>query len=139
MRGELGEAIRLYRESLRVEETAEARTFLGWALGGQGDVDAAIAECKVAIQLDPDFGNPYNDIGAYLIEKGELEAAIPWLERAKAAKRYAPKHFPYLNLGRIYMKTGKVSRAIAEFEAALKIHPGDPLAKQSLEKLRTFN
>ena len=32
--------------------------------------------------MDPDFGNPYNDIGAYLIEMGRLDEAIPWLEKA---------------------------------------------------------
>jgi len=31
----------------------------------QGRVEEAIAECKLAIELDPDFGNPYQRIGAY--------------------------------------------------------------------------
>jgi Tfp pilus assembly protein PilF len=139
MRRELPEAIRLYRESLAVLPTAEAHTFLGWALSWQGDVDGAIEECKRAILVDPEFGNPYNDIGVYLMEKGDLDAAIPWLEQAVAAKRYEPKHFPHLNLGRIYEKIGKVSRAMAEFERALELNPNDPLAKQSLAKLRKLN
>jgi Tfp pilus assembly protein PilF len=139
MRRELPEAIRLYRESIATYPTAEAHTFLGWALSWQGDVDGAIEECKLAIVVDPEFGNPYNDIGVYLIEKGELEAAIPWLERAQHAKRYEPRHFPHLNLGRIYAKTGKVSRAIGEFERALALHPGDPMARQALTKLRALN
>jgi len=70
MRRDLAGAIRLYRESLAVAPTAEAHTFLGWALSGQGDIDGAIEECKRAIAVDPEFGNPYNDIGAYLIEQG---------------------------------------------------------------------
>jgi Flp pilus assembly protein TadD len=41
--------------------------------------EEAIAECHRAIEIDPDFGNPYNDIGAYLIERGDLRGAIPWL------------------------------------------------------------
>jgi len=32
-----------------------------------GKVQEAIEECKRAIEVDPDFGNPYNDIGSYLI------------------------------------------------------------------------
>jgi Tfp pilus assembly protein PilF len=138
-RRDLPEAIRLYRESLAIHRTAEAHTFLGWALSWQGDVDGAIAECKRAIAVDPEFGNPYNDIGAYLIEKGELEAAIPWLERAKKAKRYDPRHYPHLNLGRIYTKTGKVTRAIVEFERALELHPGDTVATEALAALRALN
>jgi hypothetical protein len=35
-----------------------------------GLTDDAITECHHAIEVDPDFGNPYNDIGAYLIEQG---------------------------------------------------------------------
>jgi len=51
-----------------------------------GKLDDAIAECKRAIELDPEFGNPYNDIGAYMIEMGRFEEAIPWLERAIEAR-----------------------------------------------------
>ena len=40
-----------------------------------GKVDQAIDECKKAIRIDPTYGNPYNDIGAYLIERGDHDAA----------------------------------------------------------------
>jgi Tfp pilus assembly protein PilF len=139
MQKDLPEAIRLYRQSLATYPTAEAHTFLGWALSWQGEVDAAIEECKLAIVIDPEFGNPYNDIGVYLIEKGELEEAIPWLERAQQAKRYEPRHYPHLNLGRIYARTGRVTRAITEFERAIALHPGDPMAREALSKLRALN
>jgi len=61
----------------------EAHTFLGWTYHFQGRIEEAIAECKLAIGLDPEFGNPYNDIGAYLIELGRFEEAIPWLEQPR--------------------------------------------------------
>ncbi|MBI4487439.1 MAG: tetratricopeptide repeat protein, partial [Deltaproteobacteria bacterium] len=61
--GELEEAIRLYQKSIAVYPTAEAHTFLGWTYSFQGHYEEAIEECKKAIALDPDFGNPYNDIG----------------------------------------------------------------------------
>ena len=79
-----------------------------------------------AIEVDPAFGNPYNDIGAYLIAKGELDEAIQWLEKAKLAPRYDPRHYPFMNLGRIYAAKGMVKRAIEEFEGALAFAPGDP-------------
>src|SRR2546429_475520 len=66
MEGDYDRAIELYRFSLEMPPTAEAHTFLGWTYHFQGRVDEAIAECKRAIKIDPDFGNPYNDIGAYL-------------------------------------------------------------------------
>ncbi|HXH86357.1 MAG TPA: hypothetical protein VNI35_05995, partial [Nitrospira sp.] len=67
MKGELEEAVSLYRRSLATHPTAEAHTFLGWTYSFMGRLDDAIEECHLAIARDPEFGNPYNDIGAYLI------------------------------------------------------------------------
>jgi tetratricopeptide (TPR) repeat protein len=140
MRKELEEAIRLYQESLALYPTAEAHTFLGWAYSDQNRLDEAIAECHKAIALDPDFGNPYNDIGVYLIEREDLDGAIPWLEKAKRARRYEPRHFPYMNLGRIYLRRGKWQEALCELEAAARLAPGDPAARTLLhEVLARFN
>ena len=44
-----------------------------------------LMSAKKAIAIDSDFGNPYNDIGASLIQLGEHDAAIPWLEKAIVA------------------------------------------------------
>ena len=42
MRGDLDEAIGLYRQSLASVPTAEAHTFLGWALSGKGDYEGRL-------------------------------------------------------------------------------------------------
>ena len=134
--GDIDGAIALYTRSIEVCPTAEAYTFRGWAYSFQGRIEDAIAECKKAIDVDPSFGNPYNDIGSYLLKLGELEEAIGWLEKAKEAPRYEPRHFPYMNLGRVYAAQGMILRAIEEFEGALVIAPGDRVCLAALEKLR---
>ena len=136
MDGELDTAIELYSQSIEIEPTAEAYTFRGWARSHQDQVDEAIADCHRAIATDPSFGNPYNDIGSYMLRKGEVEGAIPWLEKAKQATRYEPKHFPFLNLGRIYLSLGQYGRALAEFQGALEINPDDPSTIETVEKLK---
>ena len=68
--------------------TAEAYTFLGWVYSFLNLYDLAIDACRHAIATDPDFGNPYNDIGAYLLELDRPAEAIPWFEQALAAPRY---------------------------------------------------
>ena len=88
--GDYEMAVELYRRSLDLHPTAEAYTFLGWTYRFQGKLDAAITECKKAIQIDPEFGNPYNDIGAYLIEKGEYDEAESWLLRASSRVDTSP-------------------------------------------------
>jgi tetratricopeptide (TPR) repeat protein len=124
--GALDEAIRLYQDSIALHPTAEAHTYLGWTYSFKGRYSDAIEQCKLAIRLDPEFGNPYNDIGSYLIHLGRVDQAIPWLEQAKKARRYEPRHFPYLNLYRVYTKLGRLDAAQRELQQALFI-------QQSLE------
>lgn len=136
MAREIDEAIRLYKESIAIFPTADAHTYLGWAFSFKGRLNEAIAQCEIAIQLDPEFGNPYNDIGVYLMQQQRFDDAIPWLERAKSATRYEPRHFPYINLGRIYLTKGMIQRALAEFAGALEINPRDDELGQLIEELK---
>jgi len=135
MAGRIDAAIESYRRSIAIHPSAEAHTFLGWALSHQGRHEDAIAECRRAIAVDPTYGNPYNDIGAYLIELGREDEAVPWLERAKAAPRYEPRHFPYFNLARIYVRRHKVHEAIRELEGAIAIEPRYTAARRELHRL----
>lgn len=135
MKGELEEAVSLYKQSLATHPTAEAYTFLGWTYSFMGRLDDAIEECHHAIAQDPEFGNPYNDIGAYLIEKGEFDEAISWFEKAMLAKRYESPAFPHLNLGRVYERKGLWTEAIDSYKKALALNPNYVLAKKSLGRL----
>ncbi len=128
-------AIELYRDSLDILPTAEGHTYLGWALSNQGKLDEAIEQCHHAIEIDPDFGNPYNDIGVYLMQRNELDEAIPWLQRAKQAVRYEPRHFPYINLGHIYVQRGELIKAIEEFKGALRLAPDDERIQRQIDQL----
>ena len=101
-----------------------------------GRLNEAIAQCEIAIELDPEFGNPYNDIGVYLMQQGKLEEAIPWLERAKQAPRYEPRQFPFMNLGRIYLKQGRWWDALRQFEGAVRLAPADADLAKTLHSLR---
>ena len=136
MAGDLDGAIEAYRRSIETCPTAEAHTFLGWTYSFQGRLDEATAECLRAIEVDPDFGNPYNDIGVYLIQQDRLEEAVPWLERAKKAPRYEPRQFPHMNLARIHMKRGRWWDALRELEAATRLAPRDKELARTLHSLR---
>ena len=136
--GEVDEAIRIYQRSIESCPTAEAHTFLGWAYSHKGDLEQAIVECMRAIEVDPDFGNPYNDIGAYLIKTERYDEALPWLDRAKSARRYECFHYAYLNTGRVYLLQHRFAEAIAEFERALKIEPRYETARHYLARIRAM-
>ena len=135
MKGDLEEAVALYKRSLEAHQTAEAHTFLGWTYSFMGQLEDAIEQCHRAIEVDPDFGNPYNDIGAYLIEKGEFDEAIPWFQKAMKARRYESPAFPHLNLGRVYERKGEWNMAVDCYKQALTLNPNYALAKRSLGRL----
>jgi len=137
MKGELDQAIDLYQQSIAAWPTAEAYTFLGWTYGIQERYDAAIEECRRAIAVDPDFGNPYNDIGSYLIEQGRPQDAIPWLEQAIRARRYESYHYPHYNLGRVYEKLRKWGKAVQCYRSSLSHNSGYGLAKIALFRLQS--
>jgi tetratricopeptide (TPR) repeat protein len=136
MQGRLEEAIEHYTRSIEIYPTAEAYTFRGWARSFQGDLDEAIAECQRAIEVDPDYGNPYNDIGAYLIQQGQWQAAIPWLEKAFGAKRYECPFFPRFNLGRVYEKLGDEIRAMNLYKEAYELNHNYKQALQAFRRLQ---
>ncbi len=136
MTGHLEQAVAYYKRSLEVEPTAEAYTFLGWTYGMLGKLDEAIAECHRAIARDPNYGNPYNDIGVYLMQQGKLEEAITWLKKAMQALRYDNPEFPHVNMATIYEMKGLWPLALEAYERALSLRPGYKTAKEAIRRLR---
>ena len=128
--------MQLYQSSIELHPTAEAFTFLGWAHSLRKEFEQALDFCRNAINLDPDFGNPYNDIGAYLIEMGRWDEAVPWLRAATRARRYASHHFPRYNLGRVHERNFDWDQAEAEYALAMRIEPRYELAQQALQRIR---
>jgi tetratricopeptide (TPR) repeat protein len=135
LNGEIDDAIKNYKLSIEYYPTAKAHTYLGWAYSLHNKYEKAIEECEIAVELDPDFGNPYNDIGSYLINLGKFDEAISWLEKAIKAVDYDPRHYPYFNLGKIYEKKGDWFTAMKYYEDALNINPDYEVSKSALLRL----
>ncbi len=129
------QAILLFKKSLEIHPTAEAYTYMGWTYSHMGDFQRAITEAEEAIRIDPDFGNPYNDIGVYLMELDRDVEAVPYLKKAMRAKRYCCYQFPHFNMGRIYLKKKMYEEARQEFDKSLAIDPKYLPVKGALELL----
>ena len=132
--GEMEEAVRLYKASIAEYPTAEAYTSLGWAYSCLGDFSQAIAECLRAISLDPDLGDPYNDIGVYLLAQDELDEAIPWFEKAIGAPCYETPGSSWMSLGQIYMSKELPGKARSCFERAKTLGTDDDCASEAYEE-----
>lgn len=102
-----------------------------------GDTERAIELCREAITLDPDCGNPYNDIGSYLVVMGRGDEAIAWFKRAIVSKRYEPRQFPHINLGKLYLARREYEQALHHFEEALHHDPNDAEIRELVRSIRS--
>jgi len=136
MAEKLEEAIELYKRSIAIYPTAEAHTFLGWVYSFQHRYDEAIEECLEAIRVDETLGNPYNDIGSYLLAKGDAYSSVRWFKRALFAPRYESYAFPHFNLGRIYETRHKYLEAARHYGKALEQQPGFTEAATALHRVQ---
>jgi Tfp pilus assembly protein PilF len=135
MIGYLDRAIQFYKRSIEFNPSAQAYTFLGWTYSLKGLMDKAVENCKIAIQIDPEYGNAYNDIGAYLLSQKRLDEAIPWFEKAFQATNYANYCYPYLNLGRIYEFKGRWNLALDYYANAIQENPEYEPAQTAYDQL----
>jgi len=102
--GDLERAIETYRRSIATCPPRGAHVSRLDVLV-QGRLEEATAECLRAIEVDPDFGNPYNDIGVYLMQQASSRRPSPGSSapssgalRAAAVSVHEPR--------RIYLKQG---------------------------------
>jgi tetratricopeptide (TPR) repeat protein len=133
--GDIEGARKHFIASVDNNPTADALTYWGWMEHHSGKTDLAIELCLRAIERDPGFGNPYNDIGSYMLQQGKNDEAIEWLEKALKAERYEPRQYPHINLGRAYLAKGQPLKAISHFRAALEIDPENPEVLRTLQEI----
>ncbi len=138
LKGKLGMAIAEYTTLLNRHATAELHCLLGWAYCLSGNFKDAINQCRFAIELDPDWGNAYNDLACYLICENRFDAAIPWLEKAIQLDSYLEKHLSYYNLGRVYEKKGMWLHARNCYEYSVSLASDYKKANIALHRIYSY-
>jgi hypothetical protein len=72
--------------------------------------------------------------GATMFQQGQTAAAIPWLERAVAAK---PMSDIWLMLSRCYQREGDAERALTAARKAVQLAPMNPVCRQRCYELES--
>lgn len=129
-------ALKSFKLSLKLHITADALTYWAWIENRLGNPKKAIKLCQKAIGRDPDFGNPYNDIGSYLTSLGRADDAIIWFEKASKAKRYRPKQFPHINMGKIYLAKKNYQKSLEQFQLAKRFDPDNSEINRAIDFLQ---
>ncbi len=90
-------------------------------LDDSGRLDKAIARCRKALEIRPDFAEAHLILGLIFARLGRLDEAINQYRHAlKIRPDSAVIHY---NLGLTLVKRGQVDEAIAQFGIALQIKP----------------
>lgn len=120
----------LYRTTLALNPNAWLiHTELAALLGQKGDVDAAIEQFRLALQIQPD-AKTFCRLAEALLGKRQPDEAIVYFN--KAIELDPDMAIAYDGLGRAYMAKRQLDDASQNFQKALQIQPDMPLSWYNL-------
>jgi tetratricopeptide (TPR) repeat protein len=109
--------------------------FRGLAYTQKGETNLAFEDFNKAIQLNLNYVDAYCNRGGMYVYKDNCDLAIVDFDKAIQLNPNCAR--AYFCRGSIYSdKKGDYIRAIADFEASLRIDPNNDFARQFLEKTR---
>ncbi len=132
--GKLEEAIRQYREGLKLKaDSAALHNNLGVALEAQGRLGAAMDSYREAVRVDPGYADAQVNLGtAYLAYGMSREAEISLREAIRISEKHPDAHN---NLGILLERQGNREAAAAHYRKALQVNPNFPTARANLERI----
>jgi len=119
--------------SLAQQTSADGITQQGIILFKQGNMQAAMAQFRAAVQANPGDAVAHDYIGVILAESGRLNEAIVEFDQAIRLNPGLPD--PHFHLGLAYKQTGRTNDAISEYQEALRLNPAMLEAQYSLSAI----
>jgi tetratricopeptide (TPR) repeat protein len=121
---------------------AMAYNHLGIGLARKGELEQAEAAFRKALELNPDFGPAYYNLGRTFHLGRRMDEALAAYERAvqlvsppnaAAAQGHVPYQAEeqaglYLSLGQVRYSRKEYAAALAAFDKAIELHPGYAMA-----------
>ncbi len=117
-----GEALQELASALREDDmNIEAHVLTGFLLDRAGDIEAAIAQYRRALEIDPDHVTACNNLGHALARQGEADEAEALYRRAL---QWNPWHaLACNNLGWLSMEHGRLEEAVGAFTQEITAEP----------------
>jgi len=113
-----------FEKALKVNRnSAEATSGMGLVSQYEGEPELAEKYFKRALKLKKDFAQGYNNYGSFLYGKNRFDEAYNNFSKAAAVVGYRNRSGALTNLGRAALELGRIEKAQASFEHAVKLDP----------------
>jgi len=120
---DLPNAAQSFQKSIEVNpDFSEARNNLGTALEESGDAAKAEAAYLKSIEIDQNYNASYNLAKLYFVQK-KFDLALQYVQLS--LQKYGRSVLAWNFQGLVYESRENMSEAIASFQQALKIAPGE--------------
>ena len=128
---ELQEALMRHRLE-KYPDDFEAHFNLGAVMLARLNVSGAVSMLEAAVKAEPARAEAHNMLGAGLVRQGRVAEGIEQFRLALGERPdFANARF---NLANALVRSGKLEEAIADYRQVVAVFPGDPVAKDRLEK-----
>lgn len=133
-RGQVDDALREYREALRLRPDDHQALFgIGLIHGRQGQLDEAGREFQEVLRRAPDYYKARANLGVVYYQLGRTQEAVDELQRViKDHPEYAAAHY---NLATLFHKENRLDEAGTEYREALLVWPVYAEARTNLALL----
>ena len=128
-KGELDEALILFRKAVEIQLNPETCNNLGLALLRKGNVDEALIFFRKAVELQSNSAT-CNSLGLALIRKGNVDEAINYFR--KAVEHDPNNADAQDSLGLALLQKGRLDEAMVHLQKAVAVRPNDAKAQNNL-------
>lgn len=117
----------------RHSEWWEIYYLTGIAYAGLGEGDRAIEEYRIALSLNSEIEDVYNELGIELFKRGEIADAVDVY--TDGIEQLGEVYKFYFNRGLGFIQLGLVEEGLKDVKKAYELKPNDPNIKETLDQL----
>lgn len=123
---------------MSVKDTAATYVNRGILRVSRGDIEGAIKDYNRALELKPELGEAYANMGAAYLRNDDFKAALSQLDKALTLELKQPSHV-YYNRAIVYESLGQNEQAYEDFKQAAALAPDWAWPQRELQRYQVIS